>query len=416
MPVVPRRLPAKQATPGLPKHQGGANTSLLAFFAACATMLSMFLVVTHIAPGAPTDLASLSGADAAVVFERVGPDAVEVVWQGAASSPPRGTMFLAHGCNHAATDFFPRCAQCPKCTGLPEETALVGKARARGYAVVAVSSVGRCWSGAADVPRVKRAIDAVVAKNVHLAGKPVFAFGVSSGGAFVGILPFFTAVDGIIAQISSVRLPKLDNFSLAEELRAQGGRGDFPPVVFSHMARDELTGKLIDGAKKYLERMGTPVRITELSPLPIHDGFFAARIHAASGDGLGAVGVGGAGGAIGAETSAAMAGALRQADMLDARGFLAEDPRASNWRDALEPLAAADSLQPDKSALSEVLNVAYALHEVSSDRFDEDVTWLEVKAEEAKAGRLGVVDAAAGAAAGGAAPAPRATIPRRAAA
>jgi alpha-beta hydrolase superfamily lysophospholipase len=78
-----------------------------------------------------------------------------------------------------------------------EETALVHKALKRGYVVVAVSSVGRCWSGAADAPRVKRAIDAVVAKNnAQLAGKPVFAFGASSGGAFVGILPFITSVDG----------------------------------------------------------------------------------------------------------------------------------------------------------------------------------------------------------------------------
>lgn len=143
---------------------------------------------------------------------------------------------MAHGCNHAATDFFPRSRRCPKCAGLPEETALAGKALERGYVVVAVSSAGRCWGGAADGARVKRAIDAVVAKNVDLPGKPVFAFGASSGGTFVGFLPFVTAVDGVIAQISSVHVPKLaDKASLAEELRAQGGRGDFPPIVFSHM-------------------------------------------------------------------------------------------------------------------------------------------------------------------------------------
>jgi hypothetical protein len=89
----------------------------------------------------------------------------------------------------------------------PEETRLVGKALERGYAVVAVSSVGRCWSAPADGPRVKAALSDITSKNADLAGKPIFAFGASSGGAFVGALPFITAVDGVIAQISSIRLP-----------------------------------------------------------------------------------------------------------------------------------------------------------------------------------------------------------------
>jgi len=116
--------------------------------------------------------------------------------------------------------------------------------------------------------------------------------------------------------------------------------------------------------------------VTELSPLPNEVGFFAAHTHAASGDDLSGAGVGGAGGANSAETSAMMAGALLQASMLDARGSLTEDPVASDWRDALAPLPAADGLQPDKAAVGEVLNAAYARHELSADRFEEDAADL----------------------------------------
>ena len=43
----------------------------------------------------------------------------EVVWH---SKPnPKAILFLAHGCNHQATDFWHLCKTCPKCTGLPEE-------------------------------------------------------------------------------------------------------------------------------------------------------------------------------------------------------------------------------------------------------------------------------------------------------
>ena len=262
------------------------------------------------------------------------------------------------------------------------------KALERGYAVVAVSSVGRCWSVEDDGPRVRDAIFAVLGKpvNAQLARKPVFAFGASSGGAFVGTLPFITSVDGIIAQISGVRLPKLtEKASLSQELRAMGGGGQFPPTVFSHMPRDEVTSKMVDSAKTYLESMDVPVRVTELKPLAVHDEFFSERVRGVGGSGGrgGGEGRGQVGASDGSEegvyakTSAKMVAALRGAGFLDSNGYLKEDPRASDWRQALAPMANADSLQPDKSPLSEVLNVAYALHELSADGFEQDVEWLE---------------------------------------
>lgn len=71
---------------------------------------------------------------------------LETLWEVPAS--PTGVLFLAHGCNHAAADFWPPATSCPHCTGLPQERLVRLAALARGYAVVAVSSLDRekqCW-------------------------------------------------------------------------------------------------------------------------------------------------------------------------------------------------------------------------------------------------------------------------------
>lgn len=46
----------------------------------------------------------------------------------------RATLFIAHGCSHAAHDWWPPSAACPQCLGLPEEVAQTQQALARGYA------------------------------------------------------------------------------------------------------------------------------------------------------------------------------------------------------------------------------------------------------------------------------------------
>lgn len=71
---------------------------------------------------------------------------LETLWEVPPS--PTGVLFLAHGCNHAAADFWPPSQRCPHCTGLPQERLVRLAALARGYAVIAVSSLNRvtqCW-------------------------------------------------------------------------------------------------------------------------------------------------------------------------------------------------------------------------------------------------------------------------------
>ena len=473
-PTVPRRAGRRGA--GRPTHRGGANTSFLALLAALSAMAAMFAVVTRIPPMTPgavpfSPIPALSGGRRALSRPKIGPEtfpddprarrgavtydafndaksgapAIELVWQrprrpeGAA---PKGIVFLAHGCHHAAVDFFPASDRCVRCAGLPEEARVAAKALTRGYVVAAVSSEKACWNTQGDARRVASALDRVRRRNPDLPrGAPVFAFGASSGGAFVAALPFFADVDGVVAQIAGVGFPRDPRSNtaffatpaeLGDALReARGGadakatpgengdvaRGEatriatssatsseaearrdgggengvfktvaYPPVVFSHMSRDALVGALVDESRAFLDAAGVPTRVTELAPQPVDAVFFHRRVvRAADAEGDGERGPGATEPVIRVADSAAMAAALREGGLLDSEGYLKRDPRASEWRDALRRKGAApsfDALVPDRSATAEALNVAFAAHELSSDKFDEDVRWLEERAAE----------------------------------
>ena len=473
-PTVPRRAGRRGA--GRPTHRGGANTSFLALLAALSAMAAMFAVVTRIPPMTPgavpfSPIPALSGGRRALSRPKIGPEtfpddprarrgavtydafndaksgapAIELVWQrprrpeGAA---PKGIVFLAHGCHHAAVDFFPASDRCVRCAGLPEEARVAAKALTRGYVVAAVSSEKACWNTQGDARRVASALDRVRRRNPDLPrGAPVFAFGASSGGAFVAALPFFADVDGVVAQIAGVGFPRDPRSNtaffatpaeLGDALRearggadakaTPGGNGDvargeatsatssatsseaearrdrevaYPPVVFSHMSRDALVGALVDESRAFLDAAGVPTRVTELAPQPVDANFFHRRVvRAADAEGDGEKGPGATEPAIRVADSAAMAAALREGGLLDSEGYLKRDPRASEWRDALRRKGAAprfDALVPDQSATAEALNVAFAAHELSSDKFDEDVRWLEERAAERRGEAPGAV-------------------------
>ena len=71
---------------------------------------------------------------------------LEVLWELPPS--PQGVLFVAHGCSHSGSDFWPKSGRCMHCLALPEEMRVREAALARGYAVVAVSSYNRetmCW-------------------------------------------------------------------------------------------------------------------------------------------------------------------------------------------------------------------------------------------------------------------------------
>ena len=469
-PTVPRRAGRRGA--GRPTHRGGANTSFLALLAALSAMAAMFAVVTRIPPMTPgavpfSPIPALSGGRRALSRPKIGPEtfpddprarrgavtydtfndaksgapAIELVWQrprrpeGAA---PKGIVFLAHGCHHAAVDFFPASDRCVRCAGLPEEARVAAKALTRGYVVAAVSSEKACWNTQGDARRVAAALDRV-RRPPRPRAAPRLRWRLL-GGAFVAALPFrrrrrrrrADRGRGLPAGPALEHGVLRDARGAGDALReARGTRGDakatpgegarargeaeapvtddggkngdvardkeaaYPPVVFSHMSRDALVGALVDESRAFLDAAGVPTRVTELAPQPVDANFFHRRVvRAADAEGDGEKGPGATEPAIRVAASAAMAAALREGGLLDSEGYLKRDPRASEWRDALRRKGAAprfDALVPDQSATAEALNVAFAAHELSSDKFDEDVRWLEERAAERRGEAPGAV-------------------------
>ena len=89
---------------------------------------------------------------------------LETLWE--VPSNPKGVLFVAHGCNHQAGDFWPASPRCLGCLGLPEEGVVRAAALQRGYAVIAVSSYNRtskCWHNTDD----SRSDDLQVSANLE---------------------------------------------------------------------------------------------------------------------------------------------------------------------------------------------------------------------------------------------------------
>jgi len=117
---------------------------------------------------------------------------------------PKGVLFLAHGCSHSATDWFPRSINCTKCLGLPVEQTIVKESLNQKFIVLVITSVNRfnkCWSYS-DVTRVAMVINhmynSVIPSTYDIStttgmssskfktlSLPLFLLGASSGGKYI---------------------------------------------------------------------------------------------------------------------------------------------------------------------------------------------------------------------------------------
>lgn len=275
---------------------------------------------------------------------------VDVLFAEPPDDKVKGLFFVAHGCSHSNTDWF---VGCEGCIGLPEERAIVQIGLDHGLVVVAVSSsdrVSKCW-GASDIEPVGRVLQEL-SKRYQPAGSDafrIFAFGASSGGSFVSGLAtplkerFGLPLSGFLSQIAA---RQTDESALCQ--------------VYITMNGDKRT----DANAQELVRQATsstiPARHIRVPPQPIRPTYFATRIPE-----------------ITAADSSKMAASLQDAGLLDENGYLLESPRRSNWRDALKtttPIISAvenDSLVADASPISEVMNVADGMHEMTRDGVKE---------------------------------------------
>jgi hypothetical protein len=294
----------------------------------------------------------------------IGDDKIEAIWEGPAeedengelrASPPRGALLALHGCHHNSKDFFAQNAKCTECRGLPQEMTITRTALNRGYVVIAISSLGTCWSKDIDGPRVQKVLD-VFYNETALTDLPLYAFGASSGGSFVGLLPTITpknTFSGLVIQIA----PGPTGLTTRQ-------LNEYPPTVFSHMPRDTRTEEFVASSIRELHAAGMRnVRESQLQPQPIEDDYF---YHASFGK-------------ITLEESTGMANTLRTFNLVDENNMLTDDPRAFD-ADHVEALRLHapewDSLLADQSDVRELLNVAYAVHELSAGTFSSDFAWL----------------------------------------
>lgn len=272
---------------------------------------------------------------------------------------PKGIIFLAHGCSHSHTDFWPSTpVVCPQCLGLPEERAIVKIAREEfDLVVVAMSSLNRmskCWSPN-DETRVAQVLSDIAQQ--YSQKLPIFAFGASSGGSFVGRNLFSRirekglTLNGYIAQIAAPNpLPFTDDPT------------DILAAVYITMNRDESTEQKARSTLEDLERQRIPCTHITLDPLPVSNDFFHERIPEYS-----------------LEQSTKMVQALKDGGYIDPQySWLKDDPRRSDWRKVIRSFVSnsLDSLEPDESPISEVMNVAYGMHEMTRDGVREGLQFV----------------------------------------
>mmetsp|Transcript_3694 Transcript_3694/g.11029 ORF Transcript_3694/g.11029 Transcript_3694/m.11029 type:complete len:351 (+) Transcript_3694:222-1274(+) len=279
-----------------------------------------------------------------------------VVRPAAMGSQLSGIFVILHGCSHSALDFWPRSLSCPDCVGLPEEVLLVESLVKMRYFPLAVSSTRRCWSpGSRDLGRIAAAINETVAsKDLH--GIPLFVFGASSGGMVASMLPSLLKVSGVVVQISA---------GVSEMFESNGADGGpYPPVAFIHMLRDYRTADRVAQNQKLLRARGVPCEQFEVKETAIHRSYFSTRSRA-----------------ITDAESEQIFDALRDGSFLSPEYFLKEDPRKSAWRQHIQKrlpdIAQKDGLVTDQSQISELLNVAFAGHELTAQHVSDAVQFLE---------------------------------------
>lgn len=252
---------------------------------------------------------------------------------------------------------------------MPEEMRISRALLADNWVVYAMSSKQRehpkSWSFETDGPRVVKAVATFRARH-NLSARPVIALGVSAGGALALKLPQLMAVDAVVSQIMA--LP-------ATELKSRDS-SPFPPTLFIHMSRDGqgpiTTTSHVAACVAELTRRGVKASDVLASPLPITSTFFSDRIEYCP-----------------EELSLGVRSALSKGGILDDADMLIDDPRVSRkWCDVLLAdtevatrlpgieQGVPDALTADLSPVGEVLNTAYAQHEITADHMQPTLEWI----------------------------------------
>ncbi|PIA30602.1 hypothetical protein AQUCO_05500132v1 [Aquilegia coerulea] len=270
----------------------------------------------------------------------------DVIWQ--IPDLPKAVLFLAHGCNGRAVNFWDRSPSCPNCVGLPEERLIVLQALARKYAVLTISSAGRCWSFGEERVLVKNIISWWIEKN-KLQKLPLVALGASSGGYFVSALATdmrFSSITLMIAEgvFGEMDIPK-----------------SYPPTLFVHMPKDHVRMRAINRNMQALRQKGIDVAEIKCMEFPLTPSLLSDKI-----PGLDEF------------ISVSLVKLFSEEGFIDEKGYMRKDGRATQWKAALKKRK---NLLSDKKEwihhIQEELNLAFAYHEMTSLQTVQILNWFK---------------------------------------
>ncbi|MCD7469945.1 hypothetical protein HAX54_009365 [Datura stramonium] len=269
----------------------------------------------------------------------------DIIWQ--IPDSPKAILFLAHGCDGRAANFWDKSSKCPNCVGLPEERLITLNALARKFAVIAVSSAGTCWSFKEERFIVKDIIEWWVAKQ-KLQSLPLVALGASSGGYFVSILATDVRFSSIVVMIIEGLYDQMDI------------PVSYPPTLFVHMPKDKSRMQKLERYMILLKGKGIDVAEVKCLEFPLSPNFFADRIPS-----------------IDAATSAKLFSLFQEKGFIDKSGFMTNDGRDIHWNETLQER---EIILPDKSLVNHIqeeMNLAFAFHEMTSLQSEKIFNWFE---------------------------------------
>ncbi|XP_068666834.1 uncharacterized protein [Aristolochia californica] len=269
----------------------------------------------------------------------------DVIWQ--IPDSPKAVLFLAHGCNGKAANFWDRSENCPNCIGLPEERLIVLRALSRNFAVLTISSTDRCWSMGREKENVKRIIRWWVEKN-SLQKLPLTAMGASSGGYFVSALAAEMRFCSITLMIAEGVFDAINITS------------DYPPTLFVHMPKDRRRKELIVQYMEALRKNGVKVAEIRCMEFPLNLHFFSDRIPG-----------------LDQRISAKLFELFQKKGFIDVNGYMKSDGRAVNWKEAIREGDILSAKSEWTSHIQEEMNLAFAYHEMTSLQIEQILDWFE---------------------------------------
>ena len=292
------------------------------------------------------------------VYENI--KGIEAVYQIPKS--PKLIVILLHGCSHSATDFFPKNEKCIHCIGLPIEVSIVTDLLTNKAIPLAISSHNRdhkCWSAVDDDPKlISESILYFMQHIVKDTTLPIYLFGASSGGNYASYYAQYASqygvnIAGVIVQISPLQINTLPP------------SGYNIPNAIIHMPKDKRMSKYI---KHQIAQLSTyfPIKEYIIHPIPLSIQHFSPILNPIDANNF--------------------ITALYKAGLLNDTYYLLYDPRevrimTPSWRDTAKRTLSQDIINKDNnliadiSGISELMNVAWASHEISAQYVIEAIQW-----------------------------------------